>query len=250
MTAVRPLPDVGPAGARSSAEIAALHEHRVEKARAWFAANCAAERHCPVCGHRGAFSPVRFKPAIWCPGCDSRPRHRLLKLWMDREMRLAPGARVLHFAAEPWVRAEMTARGAVYETADINARFDRVLDIEAIDLPGGSREMILANHVLEHVDDRAALGEIARVLSPGGRAVLTVPLVEGWDETDEDPTLDGEGRALRYGDADHRRLYGRDFRDRVRAAGLILREYAAVEPDIRAHALHRGERIFIGAKPL
>ena len=192
---------------------------------------------------------MRHKPGIWCPQCDSRPRHRLLKLWMDREMRLPPGARVTHFAAEPWMRADMEARGAIYETADLSERFDRVLDIEAMDLPDASREMIIANHVLEHVNDRRALSEMARVLTAGGQAVLTVPLVEGWAVTDEVRGLDAQGRAERYGDPDHRRLYGRDFRDLIRAAGLTVREYAAVEPDVSTHALHRGERIFIGVKP-
>jgi len=47
---------------------------------------------------------------------------------------------------------------------------------EALPLPTGSFDLILSHEVLEHVaDDRTALAEIARLLSPGGRGVLFVP---------------------------------------------------------------------------
>ncbi len=247
-------PGMTPAGTgfrRDPAEIAAIMDLRAKRAidhvtaLAWGRT----PRICPICGYRGLFSPVRHKPEIWCPSCDSRPRHRLMKLWMDRAMALPAGARVLHFAAEPWVRGWIEARGADYVTADINDLFELQLDITAMDLPGASFDMVIANHVLEHVDDRAALAEMFRVLRPGGQAVLTVPMIEGWDATHEDPSLatDAERRS-HYGDPTHLRFYGRDFRDRVRAAGFALDEYVAVEPDCSVHALQRGERIFVGRK--
>jgi len=206
-------------------------------------------RRCPVCGYEGMFSPVRHKPEIWCPGCDSRPRHRLLKLWVDRGMRLREGARVVHFAAEPFAREWFEARGAEYLTADIDDRHDLSLDIEAMALPDAAFDMLIAVHVLEHVDDAQALAEIFRVLRPGGQAAIMVPVVEGWDETYEEPGLTEEERCLRYGDPLHRRFYGRDVRDRVRGAGFRLEEFAATEPDVSTFALHRGERVFIGVKP-
>ena len=196
------------------------------------------------------FSPVRHKPEIWCPSCDSRPRHRQLKLWMDREMVLPSGARVLHFAAEPWVRGWFEARGADYVTADINDLFDLQLDIEAMDLPDAGFDMVMANHVLEHVNDAKALAEMFRILKPGGQAVITVPMIEGWDQTYENPDLATEEELrLHYGDPTHLRFYGRDVRDRIRAPGFALHEFVAVEPDVSTHALHRGERIFVGVKP-
>jgi len=165
-------------------------------------------------------------------------------------MRLAPGGRVIHFAAESWVRAEMTARGADYRTADLNDLFDLRLDITAMALPDGSVDMIIANHVLEHVDDRAALKEIHRVLAPGGQAAIMVPMIEGFDETYEDNALTTPTeRLLHYGDADHLRWYGRDVRDRLAAPGLRVTEFAASAPEAVRYALHRGERVFIGTKP-
>ena len=47
---------------------------------------------------------------------------------------------------------------------------------EKLPFPDQCFDMILSHEVLEHVqDDRAALGEMARVLRPGGRLILFVP---------------------------------------------------------------------------
>lgn len=237
---------------RSDAEIREVMDRRAHRAIDHMTAFAWGKtpRHCPICGYVGMFSPVKHKPEIWCPGCDSRPRHRLLKLWMDREMQIASGARVIHFAAEPWVRAEMEARGARYQTADLNDKFELQLDITALDLLDGSVDMIMANHVLEHVDDVKAFAELYRVLAPGGQAVITVPMIEGFDESYEDPTLTTPAaRALHYGDADHVRWYGRDIRARFAAPGFMVQEFTALEPEAAKHALHRGEKIFVGVKP-
>ena len=236
---------------RSDAEISAKLELRAQRAIDHMSrlARGKTPRLCPICGYEGMFSPVKHKPEIWCPGCDSRPRHRLLKLWMDREMVLPPGARVVHFAAEPWVRPIMEDKGAHYQTADINDKFELRLDITAMDLPDGSVDMIMANHVLEHVDDHAAFAEMHRVLSPQGQAVITIPMIEGFDRTYEDPALTSpELRALHYGDAEHLRWYGRDIRDRFAAAGFSVSEFTALEPEAARHALHRGEKVFIGKR--
>ena len=145
----------------------------------------------------------------------------------------------------------MDARGADYRTADLNDKFELVLDITAMDLPDSAVDMIMANHVLEHVDDRAAFAELFRVLAPGGQAVITVPMIEGFDHTYEDPQANDtpELRKLRYGDADHLRWYGRDVRERFAAPGFKVTEFTALEPEASRYALHRGEKVFVGVKP-
>lgn len=64
--------------------------------------------------------------------------------------------------------------------------------------------------------------EIRRVLKPGGWAVLLVPdVVEQGDFTLEDPSVtERADRLRRYGQADHVRVYGWDYADRLAAAGL------------------------------
>ena len=49
-------------------------------------------------------------------------------------------------------------------------------DIRAMPFPDESFDFVMATDVIEHVDeDRLAAREIARVLKPGGRALITVP---------------------------------------------------------------------------
>jgi SAM-dependent methyltransferase len=100
----------------------------------------------------------------------------------------------------------------------------RVVDLVAslTDLPTPSEfaDVLLALHVLEHIpDDRKAMFEIARVLAPTGLAILQVPMSQQ-DATDEEIVDTPEERLIRYGQADHVRLYGKDFYARLGECGL------------------------------
>jgi SAM-dependent methyltransferase len=77
--------------------------------------------------------------------------------------------------------------------------------------------------VLEHVpDDRLAMRELARVLKPGGWAVLLIPDVAA-EHTDEDPSVsDPDVRRRRFGQHDHVRRYGWDYVNRLREAGFAV----------------------------
>ena len=109
---------------------------------------------------------------------------------------------------------------------------------------------MVCSHVLEHVNDRKALRELKRILRPSGTAILMVPIVEGWDTTYEDPSVSSpEGRDLHFGQSDHIRFYGRDFRDRVRDAGFELTEFTAEEPDVSRYGLLRGDKVFFARRP-
>ncbi len=89
-------------------------------------------------------------------------------------------------------------------------------------LPEDSVDLLVCYHVLEHVpDDRLAMREIARVLSPGGLGLVQVPYRAG-TLTDEDVDAPVEVRVERFGQADHVRYYGDDFEDRLAESGLAL----------------------------
>jgi SAM-dependent methyltransferase len=62
--------------------------------------------------------------------------------------------------------------------AEAASRSARILNAagENLPFPDSSFDLILSHEVLEHVlDDRQAMSEMARVLKPGGRAVIFVP---------------------------------------------------------------------------
>ncbi|WP_459850212.1 class I SAM-dependent methyltransferase [Dongia sp. agr-C8] len=182
-----------------------------------------------------------------CPKCASLERHRLLKLWADRSGGSIPRGRAIHFAPEPAVVGFLSKLATEYVTADIEAgKADVVRNIENIAEPDQSFSLIVCSHVLEHVDDRKALRELRRILRPNGMAILMVPIVEGWDMTYENPNATSAAeRELYFGQSDHVRYYGRDFRDRVRDAEFALTEFTAIEPDVSRYSIQRGEKVFL-----
>lgn len=210
-------------------------------------------RHrCNICGYEGRFQACGHPPryGAQCPRCLSRERHRLLKLWVDSHSDAVKGKTVLHFAPEPSISMFLEELAGEYVTADLDPNYGQiVINIEEMALPDGFADVVVALHVLEHVDDRKALQELHRVLRPGGLAIIMAPIVEGWDATYEDSTiLTAKGRAAHFGQWDHVRYYGRDLRDRVRGAGFALAEFTAIEPSIQTLGLTRGEKIFLGSR--
>jgi len=130
----------------------------------------------------------------------------------------------LHFAPEPSLRSWLEHLANVdYLTADVGrSDVDAVLDMTEMGVRGETFDVIVASHVLEHVaDDQAAMRELWRILRQGGTALVMVPLDAARPRTFEDPGITTPAaRAEAYWQADHVRLYGRDFEDRLRAAGF------------------------------
>ena len=211
---------------------------------------------CPCCDFEGRFRP-RIMPLgaprfdALCSGCGSSERHRLLALALDELDWLRPDDELIHFGPEKHVRPLIATRVASYVTADISGQdVDRREDLQALTLEDASVDVVLAMDVLEHVpDDRRAFLELARVLRPGGRLILHVPMVEAWASTYEDPSITTPAeRTLHFGHYDHVRIYGRDIFERIAAAGLEPDSFQAMPKACLRHGLTKGDRILIGRK--
>ncbi len=215
-------------------------------------------RSCNGCGYHGNFMAFGFPPRFdaQCPQCGSLERHRLLKFWFDENQSIVRGANLLHFAPEERIKNYLVDQVGTYRGADILPGLaDLVLNIEAIDLPDESVDFIICSHVLEHVNDKLALAEMLRILIPGGAALLLFPIVEGWSNTLTEATLGRtvatpDERRLYFGQNDHVKIFGRDVRDKIRAAGFGLTEFVAEEPRVSKYGLQRGETIFVAKRPL
>jgi SAM-dependent methyltransferase len=166
--------------------------------------------YCPICDHHGHFVPFNERWHARCWHCGSLERHRLLWHALCTRIEGRPSWRVLHVAPESCLRQHLTAMFEGYVTGDLN-RTDVTmpgLDICAMPFGDGDLDMVIASHVLEHVEhDDQAIREIHRVLRPGGVALLPVP----WAAQ---PTIEfGAPRADEMG---HWRRPGLDYLDRYR----------------------------------
>jgi SAM-dependent methyltransferase len=68
------------------------------------------------------------------------------------------------------------------------------------------------------------MSELYRVLKPGGWGVFQVPIDYNREKTYEDFSItDPLEREKAFGQIDHVRWYGRDYADRLRAAGFNVK---------------------------
>lgn len=231
---------------------------------------------CPFCRYEGedfipfgvrspAFTQHRivgggYRTHAVCPRCGSTDRERLVFCFLKRHTDVFGGTkRVLHVAPERVLRTLLEIVVPEYLSIDIRPNVAmRIADICSLPFDSGSFDVIICNHVLEHVqDDTKALSEIYRVLSSNGIAVLQVPIALDVPHTLEAQLSSPEEREAIYGQSDHMRLYGADYPQRLMQAGFRVVTYDPSDPrhesesDLpRKHSLLHNETIFAGLKML
>lgn len=163
-----------------------------------------------------------------CPVCGALERHRLLWLYLVRRTDiLRRHSTILHVAPERALSRQLKRYPNLrYVSTDLlDAAVMVRADLTRLSFRDGVFDVVLCSHVLEHiVDDVTALAEIYRVVRRGGFAIVHVPLEPSRQHTFEDPSITvPEDRLRVFGQSDHVRRYGRDFPDRVAAAGFQIR---------------------------
>ncbi|MEP2667880.1 MAG: class I SAM-dependent methyltransferase [Cyclobacteriaceae bacterium] len=217
---------------------------------------------CPICNHQyRIFLPygrIHPRPNALCPHCQSLERHRLIWLYLQKKTNFFTASlNVLHIAPEACFMQRFEAQhGEGYITADLESPLAKVkMDIHGMPFENNHFDVVLCNHVLEHVaDDIKAMGEIHRVLKPGGWALMQVPFFSPVPEvTFEDNSItDPKEREKLFGQDDHVRKFGKDYADRINRSGLIAEanDFAA---SLSAEQTHRygiegKEVLYLGRK--
>lgn len=213
-------------------------------------------RYCAICGNKGKFIAEVHFPDIFvfdaiCPKCGSQPRQRLLKLALASSHPLPADARVLHFAPEPCVTSFVKPIAGEYRTADLFAQpVDFKLNIETIEQPDMSWDAVICSHVLEHVNHRRAIAELFRILKPGGKLYVLIPVVDGWKEDYENPIISSpRDRGLHFGKDNHLRRFGSNVRHAFTDVGFNLATFSPIGPEVVSNALIPGETLFVAERP-
>lgn len=176
-----------------------------------------------------------------CPSCRCSDRDRHLWLYMNAAGVAAQlqGSTVLHLAPEPHLeRLIAAAQPAHYIRGDLHptqAHHQRI-NLEALPFDDDSLDLVICNHILEHVQHPdKALSEIHRTLKPGGVVIAQTPYAPCLKHTFETKTVpDAQTAHLLFGQADHVRLFGDDITDYFHTAGLQgdLLTHASLLPEV------------------
>jgi SAM-dependent methyltransferase len=240
---------------------------------------------CNICGFgarqlkwRGHDLPVLQKKKVLsagrrrsdCPNCLSSDRDRLLWLYLAQNPK-SP-YRILHVAPElpiaKMIKHSREWADVSYECIDKKTKgyfypkWVKDGDITQLNYPDSHFDLIIANHVLEHITDLTkALKELKRVLKQGGEGIFMVPLSQN-HPTDEGcvkcegnyfcPLSESE-RISRFGQHDHVRLFGTDIEEIFRDNGWQIHQLNAKnllldENTFSLLHLYPGEKLLIANK--
>lgn len=192
-----------------------------------------------------------------CYVCGSMDRERLVYLYLKHCTKVfTDNLRVLHIAPEPLLMKSLKKQANLhYIRANISrSRADVSFDVTQIPFADDSFDVVIMNHVLEHVhDDTKAMREIHRVTKKNaGFCILQVPFAKELATTLYDPNIDNdEERLQRYGQKDHVRLYGADYPNILSKAGfnvepLTWQHQQSLFPNQRnRYGLIENEKVFV-----
>lgn len=196
-----------------------------------------------------------------CPKCGSIDRDRLIFIYLKYELDIfsKPQTRVLHIAPEIVIAKQFISHsftnyicGDFYaegQHADYSKDFVRHMDVQDLPFADNSFDLIICNHVLEHVfDEKKAMQELFRVLAKGGQAILQVPISPILEKTISDTTItDGAILEEKFGQKDHVRLFGNDYRNILEACGFNVKQLKMSDRYSKC-GLNPKEVLFIGNK--
>lgn len=218
------------------------------------------KHQCPICENKfRKMLPYGNKGAVnrLCPSCLSLERHRLIWLYLQNKTNFfTANLKVLHIAPEQsFLKRFKALKNLDYTTGDLESPIvDVHFDIQDMPFKDDTYDVVMCNHVLEHIpDEHKAITEIYRILKKGGWAILQVPINPNFEKTYEDPNItDPKEREKHFGQYDHLRYHGLDYAKRLQNGGFSVDENLYVkefkDSQIEYYRLPKNETLFIAKK--
>lgn len=230
--------------------------------------------NCPLCGYSsrdlaqlGIDLPVLRERKVSgagkrlgrCYNCGASDREKHIYLFLKERLNIFDHQnklKILHIAPEKKLTIKILQHGGnEYICGDLFAegytypKHVRHIDVLQIPFPENSFDLIICNHVLEHIPtDLAAMRELCRVLKKDGKAILMVPLSQNSSATVEDASInDPHERERLFGQCDHVRIYGQDYFQRLEQSGFSV-ERLSLANEFSSAGLNREEEIILCQK--
>ena len=173
----------------------------------------------------------RLKPRenALAPDSMSLERHRLMWLFLQQKTNFfTEKLKFLHVAPEfCFINIFKKMENLQYITGDLVSPWaDVKMDVHNIPFNDNEFDVVICNHVLEHVsDDKKVMKEFYRVMKKGGWGIFQVPIDKNNKQTIEDPNITNpKDREKLYWQSDHLRLYGLDYSKKLQKVGFKVTE--------------------------
>lgn len=186
---------------------------------------------CNICGCDKFISGPNGRTSIngiapCCTKCHSLERHRIIRLVWDTLIPFSSSKHALQISPEPSFGHDYRIFFLTYELSVYGGY--NSLDLQQIDRNDNAYDIVICNHVLEHIpDDNKAISELLRIIKRLGIIELMVPLPSILDITRD------WGYAIPE-QHNHYRAYGKDIFSRFSQCFHVLELKV---PDPVTHAI-------------
>mgnify|MGYP001407298395 FL=1 len=175
------------------------------------------------------YGRIKSRENALAPDSMSLERHRLMWLFLQQKTNFfTDKLKFLHIAPEfCFLNLFKKMRNLEYITGDLISPWaDVKMDVHDIPFNDNEFDVVICNHVLEHVkDDKKVMKEFYRVMNKGGWGIFQVPIDKNNKLTIEDALItDPKDRERLYWQSDHLRLYGLDYSKKLQKAGFKVTE--------------------------
>lgn len=189
-----------------------------------------------------------------CCGCLDRTRWVYWVITQQTDM-LQRECVVIHFAPEPKLRQILEDNSKCdYYPGDIRkTKGIHKLDVTNIVYGAEMADFIIINHVMEHIkDEEGAVNEMKRVLRKDGKIIMSFPICSTQNTYEDDNIVSEEDRNRFYGQKDHVRLYGTDYKERFERYGLEVQTFSPkdylTDVEIQKYGLIKDDIVLICSK--
>lgn len=234
--------------------------------------NILGDKYCIICNNQvDKFEPVGIEEEIFnrlhiigggyrenavCSNCGCIDRERWLYYVIKNKTDISTlSGRILHFAPEESISDYIKNNDEVdYYTADVVlGRAMHVTDITNMQYKDETFDYVICNHVMEHIiDEEKAVEEVKRVLKENGKWIFSFPICMEIKTYEDSSIISPEERLKAYGQADHVRLYGYDYKERFEKYGLKLEVYSPqdeiTDEELKKYGYIKEDVIIIASK--